>query len=194
MSGKLPVTAVLLAAGSSRRMGSENKLLLPLGGKPMVVWVAEALERSCANELVVVLGHEAERVQEALRGYKFRFTYNAGYLEGMTSSIQAGIRAAAEGSLGWLICLGDMPWLEAGDYDRMLEAVSGGEEILVPVYEGRRGNPVFFSRHFRELLLAHSEPEGCRGVVLSHGGCVREVPFEHNRIFRDVDVPGDLRF
>jgi len=188
------VTAILLAAGSSRRMGSENKLLLPLGGKPMVVRVAEALERSCADELVVVLGHDAERVREVLRGYRFRFAYNPGHLEGMTSSIQAGIRAASEGSSGWLICLGDMPWLEAADYDRMLEAVSGRKEILVPVCEGRRGNPVFFSQHFREVLLAHSEPEGCRGIVRSHAGCVREVSFEHKRIFRDVDVPEDLGF
>ncbi len=187
------VTAILLAAGSSRRMGAQNKLLLAWRGEPMLLRVARALEGSGVGEPVVVLGHEAELVRELLEGLRVRFVYNPEHLRGMTSSIQAGIRASSEVLGGWMICLGDMPWLRSEDYARLLEKVSGRREILVPVYEGRRGHPVFFSRHFREELLAHTEPEGLRAVVKRYEReCVREVAFSSDRILRDVDRPEDL--
>ena len=98
MEGSPKVTAVLLAAGTSTRMGGVNKLLLPVGGMPLVRRSVETLLRASVGEVVVVLGHEAERVRAAVGALPVRCVVNAAYASGMTSSIQAGVRAAAPGA------------------------------------------------------------------------------------------------
>lgn len=187
------ISAIVLAAGSSRRMGKANKLLLPFRGKSLVRETVEQVQRSGINELVVVLGHEAERIRAALKDIRnIKFVINSGYSQGMTGSIQAGIRAASPQSQGYLICLSDMPYLRKEDYNTIVQEVSGKREILVPTYRGQRGNPVFFSQHFKAALLARSETEGCRHLVREEREVVRFIAMPTDSILRDIDRPEDL--
>ncbi len=186
-------TAIVPAAGTSSRMGKQNKLLLPFRKKTIIETVIHQLEQSRVDEIIVVLGYEADKIQQLLANVNVRFTTNDDYLSGMTSSIQAGIRVGNKHTDGYLICLSDMPFLTSADYDQMIDAVSGVKEILVPYYANRKGNPVFFSSHFGQEILNHQEPEGCRGVVQDNRQFIRKIPFDNKHILMDIDTIVDFR-
>ena len=103
------ISAIILAAGESRRMGVKNKLLLPIKGEVLISNYVKSVCASSVYEVVIVVGHEAEKIEDVLQGQPVRFVENLRYMEGMTSSIQTGIQAASSKSEGLLICLADQP-------------------------------------------------------------------------------------
>ena len=187
------ISAIVLAAGNSVRMGKQNKLLLPYGNTTIIEQVVDQLLNSQAEEVVVVLGHEQNKVKAALGARPVKLVFNSRYQTGMTSSIQTGVAAASPRAQGYLICLGDMPALTAADYNTVMAGAGEKPEIRVPVYQGQKGNPVYFSSHFRESLLAHKEPEGCRGLVQQHAGKVVKVAVGYGRFLSDIDTPEDYQ-
>ncbi len=198
LENRLFLSGILLAAGLSRRMGEMNKLLMEVDGAPMVVHAASRLMEADVDERIVVLGHEAGRVREALAGFDVRFVENADYVLGMTSSIQAGVRAASPASTGYLIALSDMPRLAASTPAGVLAAFRAAEgdhpgAIVIPMYRGQRGHPVVFSAVYREEILTHDEPEGCRGIVKRHANRVVELPTEDEGAVWDVDMPSGFK-
>ncbi len=193
-----PITAILLAAGESKRMGEANKLLLPYRGAPLIHRVAEAIAQSKAAEQIVVTGHEAAAIEGALRAYGMRFVYNADYETGMTSSIQAGVQAAHSAAEGFMICLSDLPDLNAGILDRVMDqfaiAISQDPQvIIIPSHQGRRGHPIIFSRYYKEALLHHPHPEGCKAIIQDHSSHVVLVEISEEGILKDIDRPEDYR-
>ena len=144
------VSALVLAAGRSMRMGPINKLLAPFGGRAMVRHVVEQLAGSSVRPVVVVTGHEAERVREALDGAGASFVHNPAYREGLSGSIRTGLAALPESAEAALVCLGDMPLVTSEHVERLVAAFDPdeGREICVPVFEGKRGNPALFARRF----------------------------------------------
>lgn len=182
-------SAIVLAAGSSRRMGAANKLTLPYFSHTILETIIIQLQLSLIDEIIVVLGHEKEVVKTLLSPYKgLVFCYNAEHLMGMTSSIQTGIKSVSKDTNGYLICLSDMPLLKMGDYNTILTRVSNKKEILLPFYHNKKGNPVYFSKHFRDEILNHQEMEGCRGVVHKNKAFVQKISFDTDRILRDIDT------
>ncbi len=187
------ITALVLAAGESKRMGTVNKLLLPLGDTTLINHVVGTVQRSAAAEVVVVLGHEAEQVRAALAAQPVSFVYNSHYREGMTTSIQAGVAAASPEAEGFMICLSDLPRIRVADLNQVMAAFAQAAAlheapIIVPVYEGQRGNPVLFSAAYRPALLAHTEPHGCKTLLTQHHEAVVEVTMSANHVLRDVDT------
>src|ERR1700726_5244315 len=116
------VAAVILAAGRSTRMGGPNKLLAELGGKTLVRIVTEQALTSKAQSVVVVTGHQADEVEKALRGLKVTFVRNPDFADGLASSVKAGIAAVPADAAAAVICLGDMPLIDAHLIDRLIEA------------------------------------------------------------------------
>jgi molybdenum cofactor cytidylyltransferase len=188
------VAAIILAAGRSTRMGGPNKLLAELGGKPLVRIVAEQALASKAQGVIVVTGHQADEVRKALRGLKVTFVHNAEFAEGLASSVKAGIAAVPENADGAVICLGDMPLIDAQLIDRLVEAFAPdrGGLIVVPVSDGRRGNPVLWSRRFFSELMTLDGDIGARHLIAKHGEAVAEVPVEGRGAFLDIDTPQAL--
>lgn len=190
------VSAIVLAAGSSRRMGAVNKLTLPYSSCTILETIIIALQGSDINEIIVVLGHEREAIKALLSSYKgIVFCYNTQHLTGMTSSIQTGIKSTSKLSNGYLICLSDMPFLETDDYNSLLKNISGEKEILLPFYQNKKGNPVYFSSHFKEDILDHKERDGCKEIVQNNKTFTRKVFFDNNHILKDIDTSdeyGDL--
>ena len=186
-------SAIILAAGTSTRMGTRNKLLLPLspGGLPLIRVVVERVLASNCGEIIVVLGHEKEKVKAVLEDLDIRFATNPMYRSGMTSSIQSGVGVVHPDSAGVLICLGDMPLLNTEDYNRVTEAVTGAPQIIVPVFEGQNGHPVFFSHHFISDILAHDQPEGCKSIVSRNKDRVTRIAGPNSHILKDIDLPED---
>jgi len=190
------VTAILLAAGSSRRMGASNKLLLPWKGKPLLAITAEHILGAGVGELIVVIGHQAPEVTAAISHLSARIIHNPDHEKGMTSSIRTGV-AAATGQ-GYLICLADMSLITPEEYILLLKAFEHEYSrnihcILLPEYQGQKGNPVLFSAAWRESILQHPEEDGCRTLVRKNPQhhCRIAMPTDH--ILRDIDYPIDYQ-
>jgi molybdenum cofactor cytidylyltransferase len=192
--GNRNVAAIILAAGRSTRMGGPNKLLAELDGKKLVRIVAEQALASKASEIVVVTGHQAELVEKALEGLKVRFARNPDFAGGLASSVKAGIAAVPENADGAVICLGDMPLIDAHLIDRLIEAFAPdrGNLIVVPAADGRRGNPVLWSRRFFKELMTLDGDIGARHLIAKHAEAVAEVPVEGKSAFLDIDTPQAL--
>ena len=141
------VSAIVLAAGRSTRMDGPNKLLAELDGKKLVRIVTEQALASKASEVIVVTGHQADLVEQALSGLKVRFARNPDFAGGLASSVKAGIAAVPANADGAVVCLGDMPLISSRLIDQLIEtfAPDRGHLIAVPVSDGRRGNPVLWS-------------------------------------------------
>jgi len=190
------ISAILLSAGESKRMASQNKLLMPFGRKTIIEQSVDHLLGSKAQEVIVVLGHEATRVRKVLTGRKLKFVENHDYREGMTTSIQAGLRAVASETKGMMICLSDLPNIEAKEFDTIIDVFEAGRReneklIVVPTYRDERGNPVIFSSYYRDQILAHEGRGGCRSVVEKNSEQVVDVVMSTAHVLEDIDTESD---
>jgi molybdenum cofactor cytidylyltransferase len=194
INGNRNVAAIVLAAGRSTRMGGPNKLLAELGGKPLVRIVTEQALASKAQSVIVVTGHQADEVEAALRGLTVSFVRNPDFAQGLASSVKCGIAAVPDDAAGAVICLGDMPLIEASLIDRLIDAFAPdlGHLIAVPVSDNRRGNPVLWSRRFFTELMALDGDVGARHLIAKHSEAVAEVPVEGFGAFLDIDTPQAL--
>ena len=189
------VTAIVLAAGQSRRMG-RFKQLLPLDGVTVIETVIERLggitERNFELSTVVVLGHRADEVERRLRGRNLACVVNQGYREGMVTSVQSGVLAAEPDSAGYLFCLGDQPDLNTGVVRKILYcAESGAAGIVVPTHKGKRGHPVYICRGYREEILALTADQGLNTVTRKHAGDTLELAVDAAEVLEDLDTPAD---
>lgn len=190
------IAAILLGAGTSSRMGGENKLLLPFRGRPMIRQVAEQLLDSGIEEVLVVLGHEAGHVSAGLEGLPVRFIFNENYRLGMTSSIQAGVSALSPGCAAFLVCLGDMPLLSSAHYGSLIHFFEEKKKahpapIVRPAGSKGQGHPVLFDAAYIPQILASSESEGCRKVIQQNRRHFFGFPVEDEAWFLDLDEPKD---
>jgi molybdenum cofactor cytidylyltransferase len=201
IEGNHRVAAIILAAGRSTRMGGPNKLLADLAGKKLVRIATEQALASKASEIIVVTGHQADLVEQALQGLqggqgrpKVKFVRNPDFAGGLASSVKAGISAVSAEAESAVICLGDMPLIDSGLIDRLIEnfAPDRGNLIVVPVADGRRGNPVLWSRRFFRELMTLDGDIGARHLIARHAEAVAEVPVEGNGAFLDIDTPQAL--
>jgi len=190
----LAMSSILLAAGSSRRFGPENKLLALLGGKPLIRHGAEVMTHAELAEIIVVTGPDAERVHEALAGLAVRFVHNDRYLEGMGGSVAAGVRAVSAGSAGTLISPGDMPQLDPAQIGQLIETFrdGGGQKIVYPCLpDGSQRNPVLWPRSRFAELAALSGEAGAKSILAAYADEATAVPWRSDA-FVDIDTVGDL--
>lgn len=185
--------AVLLAAGRSSRFDGGNKLLAPVGDVPLVRHAAKTLAEAAVEDVVVVLGHEAPAVREALSGLGLSFRVNADYADGQSTSVRAGVDAAIERD--WdatVFALGDMPFVDPASVDALLERCARGtESIVAAAYDGQRGNPVLFRASQYEALGGVTGDRGGRRL-LEDGADLATVETGDPGVVRDVDVQSDL--
>ena len=182
---------LLLAAGQSRRMGRLNKLLEEIDGIPMICHIASALEGSGARPLVGVTGHEAGKVQAVLKDFEVEFIHNSTYGEGLSTSLQAGVRFLADRVDGIVVCQGDMPRVSSKHIDLLLAAFdpAEGRAICVPTAEGKRGNPVLWASEYFSEILAVAGDVGARHLIGEHSESVYEVEMEDLGVLLDIDTP-----
>jgi len=185
------VSAVVLAAGGSRRLG-RLKQLLPWGGQTMLEHVVDVVLASAVDEVVVVLGCQAAAVQRALAGRPVRGVVNAAWDEGLATSLHAGLAAVSPQAEAALFVLGDQPRLTAQTINRLLAHYRATRRsIVVPVYMGQRGNPVLFARLLFPELLALQGDVGGRVLLEKQGADVAEVDVGSEEILVDVDTLED---
>lgn len=188
------IAAIVLAAGRSRRMPGGNKLLASVGGRPMVASVVEAALASRAAVVLAVLGYQWEAIRAVLAGRPVSIVVNDGHDGGLASSVRAGVLAAPADADGYLFLLGDVPLVRADHINRLIEAFDpgAGRAVCVPVYAGRRGNPVLWAAPFRHDLCALTGDTGARPLLQRYAHQVYEVPMPDDAVLLDVDTAADL--
>ena len=185
------ISAVLLSAGESTRMG-QLKALLPWHGKTLLQHQVQLLLEAGAREVVVVLGHRAVDLVAHVRGVQAHSVFNPDYPKGKTTSIKLGLRSLSPGADGVLLLAVDQP-RTGGIVKRILEEHHrSGALITSPVYQGHGGHPVVFSaRLLPELLAIEEATQGVRAVLERHQGDIQRVPFDTPLVTLDVNSPED---
>lgn len=190
------ISAILLAAGESRRMG-QPKQLLAWQGKTLLLHILETLLGSDADEVILVLGHEADRIRESLPPLPITITINPDYRQGMASSLRRGLLAMDPGSEAFLLCLADQPGIGPEIMNTVIRAFRQADPrrgIVRPVYRGRRGHPVLIGvQYLKEALRLLEGDVGARQILLNHPEDILDVEMEGDVVLKDIDTPEEYR-
>jgi molybdenum cofactor cytidylyltransferase len=185
------LSAIVPAAGMSTRLG-RNKLLLSFKGQPLIAHAVDTLMASKVDDIIVVLGHEADQVRAAIGNKGVRFVENPDYRLGLSTSVRAGFAAVPVQTTGIMIYLADQPLLEAGEVDFLIrawaEAGKSNKSIVVPLFRGQRGNPVMVKATYKASLLAITGETGCRRLIKQNPDQVLTVEMETDHVVRDIDT------
>ena len=190
------VSAVILAAGLSSRMGGPHKLLLEVGREPMVRCVVRATLGVSPVETVVVTGFRAAEIMAALEGLPVRFVHNTDYAEGQAGSVAAGVHALTAPCQAFMIVLGDQPLLTSMHLRLLLDGFASapdGRSILVPCRQSQRGNPIVIAAGHIAAITDGGLNIGCRRLIDSHPDLVARIELNHDAFFTDCDTLDDYK-
>jgi len=187
------IAAIVLAAGRSSRMPA-NKLLTLLDGKPVVRRTVEAVCASQAEPVIVVTGHAADRIRDTVAELSVTITENVRFTDGLSTSLISGVNSLPDGIDGFVVALGDMPFVPPTVIDAMIAAFEepAAGRIVVPVYGGRRGNPVLWPMPLRDEFYRLSGDRGARQLMALHADLVYELEVGTDAILTDLDTPDDF--
>lgn len=185
--------AIVLAAGLSRRMGADNKLLLPLGGQPLLRHAVTACIAATDAPVTVVVGHEAAKVAAAVADLPVRLVHNPDFAAGQMTSLVTGLGAVPQAQ-ATLIALGDQPLLDAAALGWLFAAFAGAgaARITIPLRDELRGNPIVVPQALMPALLADPHNPGCRTFTRNHPERIHWARTDNAAFFTDVDNPDDL--
>lgn len=185
------ISAIVLAAGESRRMG-EFKQLLRLGDKTFVEHCVDNLLASRADEVIIVTGFRESAIRQAIGSRPVKFAHNREYQTGMASSIKRGVEALSEGARACVLSLVDQPQVGADVINRVIEAYEAAPTmIVIPTYEGRNGHPILLDLSLKEAVLAMDPEKGLRDVIRAHSNEVSRVEVSDPAVLEDCDSPDD---
>ncbi len=193
--GPSRVTCLVLAAGSSKRMGDRNKLLEPIDGIPMVATVVRTALASRADSVVVVTGKGREQVEACLSELPIDTLWNPDHAQGLSTSLRAGVYGLPDGTQAVVVCLGDMPRVLPSHIDALIHAFLADPDgsIFVPTWQGRRGNPVLWTADMLPEFGTLSGDLGAKVLMTQHETMLHEVPVDSAGILTDVDTPEALQ-
>lgn len=186
------ISGILLTAGLSTRMG-EPKQLLPFRGTTIIETVINNMLDSKFNEVIVVIGHCADRIQPLLEELPVRTVFNSKYHEGMLTSIQAGVRSIRDATtcqqFAFSIMLVDQPLITSKIIDTVIDAYTQTNKgIVLPSYNNRRGHPVIFQDKYADDILAlDADSDGVRSLYQIHSEDIQHVNVKTDAILRDID-------
>ncbi|MBC5783517.1 nucleotidyltransferase family protein [Ramlibacter sp. USB13] len=186
-------SAVVLAAGSSSRMGGPNKLLLPVQGEPLVRRTVRTVLAAGVQEAVVVTGHQAREVMRVLADLPVTLQPNLRHEDGQMRSVAAGVAALARATDAILVCPGDLPLLTAADVAELMDAYAAHADhsIVIPRHGGQRGNPIVFAAAYAPEVAAGRRLVGCRKLAAQYPEETWYHDAVHDRFTTDLDTPAD---
>ena len=159
------ISAILLAAGQSKRMNGENKLTKEIQGTPLIKLSVKNILASAINELIIVVGHQKEIIEKLIdKNEKIKFVFNKNFESGIASSIKTGLNNLSEKTEAFFICLGDMPMVNHDIYNQLIKS-KDNKEIIVPNYKGQQGNPVLFNKSMKEKIIVITGDIGAKKIL-----------------------------
>jgi molybdenum cofactor cytidylyltransferase len=187
------VSAIILAAGESKRMG-QPKLLLKWGESSLFEQTLDNYLGSAVNEVNIVLGHQAAEMEKVIGDRSVNTAINPAYSKGMSTSIIIGINIMSPRTQGIMLALADQPSVSSQTIDRLIQVFELRQKgIVLPAYQGQRGNPVIFDIKYRNELLALTGDIGGREIVHRHYNDVQEVSVDNRGVLIDIDTPEDYK-
>lgn len=189
------VAAVVLAAGTSRRMGSTvPKQLLSLGGKALLQHTLDNVRASQVSEVVLVLGAQSNEIRQQVSADGIRVVVNPDYQQGMGTSLRAGLSGLSASAKAVLIVLADQPFVAARTLDCLIDSHARTQaQITIPLYRGFRGNPVLLDSSVFPELMTLSGDVGCRAIFGSHNEGIHKIEVDDPGILLDIDTAADLQ-
>jgi len=186
------ISSILLAAGQSKRMLGENKLTKNVNGIPLINCALNNILKSHVNEIIIVLGYQKETIEKLIdKTSKIKFVFNSNFETGMASSIKKGIKNLSDKSEGFFISLADMPSIKSETYNHLIK-FNKNKKIIIPMFKGQKGNPVFFPSSFEEKLLAIQDDDGAKKMLEINKKEVLKLEINDPGIIKDLDVPNDF--
>ena len=185
------IGAVILAAGESRRMGTQ-KLLLPFDGTTVIAHIVEQVRASRIDRIVVVTGHDRTGVTAALEGCGVTFAHNANYTGGMLTSVRCGLAALPTETSAFVVVLGDQPGVTPAVIDALIDAFEKRtHDIVVPMYDNGSGHPIVIAARYREAIMTQFDTTGLRGLVRGRPESVLRLTVSNDGVLHDMDTPED---
>ena len=185
------VSAVILAAGKSERMG-QPKLLMPWGRSTILEQTLDNLLSSRVSEAIVVVGHKAEEVIKTIADRPVRIATNPTYQQGMSTSIITGLNLVDDSTKAVMLVLADQPLVDTEIINNLIEEFAEHNKgIVIPTYQGRRGHPVIFSIKYKGELLGLKGDIGGRQIIKQHPDDILEVAVDSPSINIDIDTASD---
>ena len=188
------ISAILLAAGQSRRMNGENKLLKKYKKKYLINHILSSLIKSKINKVFVVLGFQNSKVKKIIaKNKKIRFVYNKNYKSGMASTIKAGLKRISKKNTGFLIVQADMPLISKKIINSLYYAVKNNDKaIVVPIYKTKMGNPIGFNSSMIKILNKIKGDTGAKKMVKSNKKKLNLIKINSKSIFNDFNTQRDF--
>ena len=181
------VSAILLAAGQSKRMNGENKLAKEMQGIPLIKLSVKNILASSINELIIVLGHQKEIIEKLVDKHeKTKFVFNKNFESGMASSIKTGLNHLSKNSEAFFICLGDMPMINSDIYNQLIKS-RNQKNIIVPTYNVQQGNPVLFDKSMKEKVMGITGDVGAKKMIADNEKKVFKLSIQDKAVITDFN-------
>lgn len=192
MPATVKIPGILLSAGLSTRMG-EPKQLLPFGNNTMIETIIDNMLESKLDEVIVVIGHESEKVREKIQDKPVKVAFNPNYQQGMLTSAQCGVQVLPDRADAFALMLVDQPFITSDLIDRVVDAYNNSNKgIALPSYNYRRGHPAIFSRCYAtDILTLDAESGGIRSLFKTNADDIHYVIVDTNHVLRDIDYRKD---
>ena len=186
------ISAILLAAGQSKRMDGENKLTKKIQGTPLIKHSVKNILASSIDELIVVLGYQKEIIEKLIdKNEKVKFVFNKNFESGMASSIKTGLNHLSEKTEAFFICLGDMPMVNSNIYNQLIKS-RNQKNIIVPIYNGQQGNPVLFDKSMKEKVMDITGDVGAKKILELNKDKISNLEINNQSISKGFNTQGDF--
>ena len=179
------ISAILLAAGQSKRMNGENKLTKKIEGQPLIKHSIINILKSSVDELIIVTGYQNEILEKIIDKNKIVFNYQ--FKSGMASSIKTGIKNLSENTKAFFICLGDMPMINKHIYEQLIKHVNN-KEIIMPTYKNQQGNPILFSITMKEKIMNIEGDVGAKEILKKNKNKIFNLPINDQSILKNYNT------
>ena len=186
------ISAILLAAGQSKRMNGENKLAKEIQGIPLIKLSVKNILASSINELIIVLGHQKEIIEQLIeKNEKIKYVFNENFESGMASSIKKGLNNLSEKTQTFFICLGDMPMVSSDIYNQLIKS-KYKKEIIIPTYKGQQGNPVLFDKSMKEKIMNITGDVGAKKIFELNKDKILNLEINDQNVIKGFNTQGDF--